>query len=97
MVQEGGQGAPVGGRMTTGQRIRMEAREAGRSEGKSEGKAEGKTEEARLMLGRLLQRRFDIDAAAAEARLQGATLEQLEAWFERILDAESIDALFAER
>ena len=28
---------------------------------------------------------------------QGATLEQLEAWFERILDAESVDALFAER
>ena len=83
--------------MTTGQRIRMEAREAGRSEGKSEGKAEGKTEEARLMLGRLLQRRFDIDAVAVEARLQGATLEQLEAWVDRILDAESIDALFAER
>ena len=80
-------------RMTTGQRIWSEGRAAGRSEGKSE----GKTEEARLMLGRLLQRRFDVDAAAAEARLQGATLEQLEAWVDRILDAESIDALFAER
>ena len=73
--------------MTTGQRIRMEARAAGRSE--------GKTEEAQRMLVRLLHRRFGTDSAEVEARLQGATLEQLEAWVDRIFDAESVEALFA--
>ena len=80
-------------RMTTGQRIRMEARAAGRSEGKTE----GRTEEARRMLARLLNRRFGVSATDVDARLQAATLEQLEAWIDRILDAESLDALFAQR
>ena len=83
--------------MTTGQRIRMEARAAGRSEGKSEGRTEGRTEEARRMLARLLSRRFGVSAAEVDARLQGAMLEQLEAWVDRILDVDSVDALFAER
>ena len=83
--------------MTTGQRIRMEARAAGRSEGKSEGRTEGRTEEARRMLARLLTRRFGVSATEVDARLQAATLEQLEAWVDRILDVESVDALFAER
>ena len=83
--------------MTTGQRIRMEARAAGRSEGKSEGRTEGRTEEARRMLARLLTRRFGVSATEVDERLQAATLEQLEAWIDRILDADSVDALFAER
>ena len=82
-------------RMTTGQRIRMEARAAGRSEGKSEGRTEGRTEEARRMLARLLTRRFGVSATEVDERLQAATLEQLEAWVDRILDVESMDALFA--
>ena len=85
--------------MTTGQRIRMEARAAGRSEGRTEGLreglSEGRTEEARRMLARFLHRRFGVSATEVDARLQGATLEQLEAWVDRILDVESMDALFA--
>ena len=85
--------------MTTGQRIRMEARAAGRSEGRteglSEGRTEGRTEEARRMLARLLTRRFGVSATEVDERLQAATLEQLEAWVDRILDVESMDALFA--
>ena len=84
-------------RMTTGQRIWSEGRAAGRSEGKTEGRTEGRTEEARRMLARLLTRRFGVSATEVDERLQAATLEQLEAWVDRILDAESIDALFAER
>jgi hypothetical protein len=49
------------------------------------------------MLARLLNRRFGVSAIAVDTRLQGATLEQLEAWVDRILDVESVDALFAER
>ena len=49
------------------------------------------------MLARLLTRRFGVSATEVDARLQAATLEQLEAWIDRILDADSVDALFAER
>ena len=75
---------------------RKEGRTEGRAEGLGEGLSQGRTEEAQRMLARLLCRRFGISAEAANARVQVAMLEQMEAWVCRILDADSVDALFAE-
>jgi len=63
-----------------------------RNEGRAEGKAEGKV----ATLLRLITRRFGAPAAAVVARLHGATADELDRWTDRILDATSLDALFAD-
>ena len=45
---------------------------------------------------RLVERRFGVEAASIEARLDGASLEQLEGWLDCIMDAPTLDALFGE-
>ncbi len=65
-----------------------------RREGLEEGREEGLEEGQRLTLQRLLTRRFGELPGWAEARLESATAEQLEAWTDEILVADSLEALF---
>jgi hypothetical protein len=46
------------------------------------------------MLSRLLQRRFGDLPPSAEERIKSATAEQTEAWFDRAIDAQSLDEVF---
>ena len=52
--------------------------------------------EAERLMKRLVERRFGVEAASIEARLDGASLEQLEGWLDCIMDAPTLDALFGE-
>lgn len=77
--------------MTTGQRIRLASRAEGKAEGRAEGKAEGKAE----TLLRLLGRRFGPLDPATTTRVLAATIDQLDTWTDRVLDAPSLAAVFA--
>jgi len=59
------------------------------SEGRSEGRTEGRTES----LKRLLTRRFGSLPDWAVQRIEGASIEQLDIWFDDVLDAESLSNL----
>jgi uncharacterized protein YjbJ (UPF0337 family) len=64
--------------------------EEGKATGRAEGKAEGKAES----LSRLLTRRFGPLPDWAKVRLGEATIEQLDDWFDRALDAGSLTDVF---
>ncbi|MDI1481710.1 hypothetical protein [Polyangium sp. y55x31] len=66
------------------ERLKEGARDAGREEGRREA------------LGTLLRARFGEISADAEARIAGATRATLDAWILRLLDAKTIDEVFAE-
>ena len=64
----------------------------GKAEGLTEGKAAGKAE----VLLKLLRRKFTAVDAAYEARVLACSdVDQLDAWAERVLDADSVAAVFA--
>ena len=65
----------------------------GKTEGKAEGKAEGKTEGKAETLSRQLTRRFGPLPAWAIARIDAATIDQLNTWLDGIFDADRLDAL----
>ena len=67
----------------------------GRVEGEELGIAKGRAEGEAKSLTRLLERRFGPLAAAVKSRIDGADLNQLDAWIDRVLDAKSLDAMFA--
>ena len=69
--------------------------EQGIQQGKQEGKHEGKQEEAAKLLHRLLTRRFGPLPAWVEDRLNQAPTETLEMWADRVLDAPTLEAVFA--
>jgi predicted transposase YdaD len=69
---------------TTGERLIREGREQGVLEG-----------ERRVLL-RLLRRRFGAVPADLELRVAGASQAKLDAWADRVLDAETLDAVFSE-
>ena len=64
--------------------------EQGRDEGRDEGRLEGQV----ALLRRQLTRRFGPLPEWAEARLTEAELTQLEAWADRVLDADTLEAVF---
>ncbi|HEY9280779.1 MAG TPA: DUF4351 domain-containing protein [Eoetvoesiella sp.] len=66
--------------------------EKGRLEGLDEGRAEGEAS----LLQRLLTRKFGPVPEALQQRIQTATLVQLETWSLNILDARSLDEVFAD-
>jgi predicted transposase YdaD len=66
------------------------------AKGKAEGKAEGRTEGRVAMLLRLLTARFGEQPEALRSRLLAASVEQLDRWAERVLDAASVDDVFAD-
>jgi Domain of unknown function (DUF4351) len=55
-----------------------------------EGEQGGKTE----MLSRLLTRRFGVLPPATQAQIKQATIEQIDAWFDRGMDAATLDEVF---
>ncbi|MBK7002673.1 MAG: Rpn family recombination-promoting nuclease/putative transposase [Rhodoferax sp.] len=61
-----------------------------------EGRQEGRQVEASRLLERQLTKRFGPLPPVVRTRLAQATVEQLEDWAERILDAASLDAVFAQ-
>jgi predicted transposase YdaD len=65
----------------------------GIEKGKKEGQKEGRQEEARVILRKLLGRRFGKLPAWVTARLKGAETAQLEAWAEGIFDAATLEEL----
>ncbi len=75
---------------------RSEGRSEGLSEGRSEGLSEGRAEGMADTLVRLLSRRFGAAATAAvEHRIRTASREDLEQFTDRVLDAATLDAVFA--
>ena len=72
-----------------------EGRAEGRVEGRVEGEARGLAKGEAKSLIRLLERRFGPLPAAVRSRIDGADLNQLDAWIDRVLDAKSLDAMFA--
>ncbi|MBI5543160.1 MAG: hypothetical protein HY901_04685 [Deltaproteobacteria bacterium] len=62
------------------------------AQGEAKGKAEGKAED----LLHLLERRFGQEAAEYRQAIAEADTEKLERWFDRAIDALSIEVVFAE-
>lgn len=57
---------------------------------------EGRAEGIAVLLARQLNRRFGPLSAAITDRLAKAAPDQLERWAERVLDAATLDDVFAE-
>ena len=74
---------------------RLEGRLEGREEGREEGRLEGELDGSRAVLLRLLTRRFGEVPEMVEARIQAADSDELLRWTDRVLDASSLDAVFA--
>jgi predicted transposase/invertase (TIGR01784 family) len=71
-----------------------QGREQGLKRGREQGLERGRATEARTILERLLTRRFGALPASAQARLEQANLEEMETWLERVLDADTLAAVF---
>ena len=82
--------------MTTGQRIRLESRNLGREEGRREGEARGETRAKTQTLLHQLRRRFPGTCEPFVPRIQTATVQDLDRWLDRILDATTAAAVFAD-
>ena len=63
---------------------------------RAEGEAKGEVRGRKRDLARLLERRFGPLSDADRARIDAASLDQLDTWIDRVLDAESLKALFGE-
>ncbi|MCG5533630.1 hypothetical protein LRF89_09285 [Halorhodospira sp. 9621] len=67
----------------------------GREEGRQEGRQEGRRQAAVQTLLRLIERKFGREAReASRARVEPATVGELEMWLDRILDAECVEDVF---
>jgi predicted transposase YdaD len=77
--------------VTTADMFRAE----GRAEGRTEGRAEGRAQGAARLLVRQLGRRFGAVPDGVRKRIDAASLEQLEAWSDRVLDAATLDDVFS--
>ena len=66
-----------------------------RTESKAEGKAEGKVEAKAEVLLRQMRHRYGALPDTAVARVLAAGPDELDMWTDRVLDAETLDALFA--
>ncbi|MFH0726560.1 MAG: hypothetical protein V2B19_09480 [Pseudomonadota bacterium] len=76
--------------------IRDKGFQEGKLEGKLKGKLEGELKGARILLERVLTRRFGPLPDWGRDQLAGATLDQLNRWADRVVDADSIQAVLAE-
>ena len=71
-----------------------EARREGWQAGVQEGRQEGRQEGEVLLLARQLRKRFGLLPEWADQRLRNAEMEQIERWGERLLEVDSLNALF---
>ncbi len=69
-------------------------RQEGRQEGRLQGQLEGRQQEAAVMLLRFLSKRFGPVDEATRQKVEASPVEQLEAWGDRVLDANSLDDVF---
>ena len=76
---------------------RQEGRQEGRAEGRQEGRAEGRQETLVKMLVKQLTLKFGEPSTAQMARIEAASEAELEHCVERILTAETIEAVLAPR
>ena len=74
---------------------REEGRRKGHEEGREEGQQQGRTQALRQTLEKLIQLKFGNLPQEYAQRIQQADNSELELWTERILFADSIEALFA--
>ena len=65
------------------------------AKGMARGRAEGKVEGRAEMLLRQLQKRFEPVPETVQRRVLGASVEELEAWADAVLDASSIDGVLS--
>ena len=65
-----------------------------KKQGQVEGRVEGRVEGEVAVLARLLSKRFGPLDEQTTARLKAATLDQLDIWADRILDAPTLQAVF---
>lgn len=70
--------------------------ELGVQQGMQQGMQQGERNKAIAILTRHLTKRFGPLSDATRQRLDTATLDQLDTWADRILDADSLDAVFDE-
>ena len=66
----------------------------GKIVGIAEGEARGEAQGRARTLVRLMERRFGVLMPDVHNRIQSASVEQLDTWLDRILDAQSIGAVF---
>jgi hypothetical protein len=62
---------------------------------RAEGEAKGRAEEAVRILVRQLTRKFGPVPDNVRVRIDSASLEQLEVWSDRLLDAPTLDEVLA--
>ena len=82
--------------MSTGQRLRLEGEARGIAKGISQGISQGISRGQVQTLQRLLAKRFGPLPEALLTRLQNASSTDLDRWTDRLLDATSLDAVFAD-
>src|SRR5690606_35067047 len=68
--------------------------EKGMEKGRQEGLVEGRSAEARLILSRLLARRFGEMATKRLEHIKSADIDTLEKWTDRVLDATTPEDIF---
>jgi hypothetical protein len=68
----------------------------GLERGMMQGVAEGARANAESLLRRLIASRFGVVDDATTEKMAGAATEQLNAWAERVLSADSVDAVFTD-
>ena len=78
--------------MSTAERLRLE----GETRGEARGEARGRLGHSRDLLCRLLTKRFGPPSPEIVQRIATAELKALDRWTERILDADSLLAVFAD-
>ena len=82
--------------MTAAERLRDEGRLEGRQEGEQRGRQEGQKQGAFSFLLGQLKRKFGPVPERYQQYIQEASSEQLRDWGLQLLDAESLEVLFAE-
>jgi hypothetical protein len=77
-------------------RWEREMLDRGRQEGRREGRQEGRREGRQEGLMQLLARRFGKLPRTVTARVKRARIEDIDRWFDRAVDAATLDDVFAE-
>ena len=78
--------------MKRGERL---GEQRGEQRGEKRGEKRGEQRGAASVLKRLLTRRFEQLPAWAEERLENASRDEIEHWADRVIDAESLEQVFA--
>jgi hypothetical protein len=72
-----------------------QGRVEGEAKGRVEGEAKGRVEGEAKALVKLLTAKFGGVPESVHSRIRAASVEELDAWIERVLTAPTLDAVFA--